>query len=82
MNPFLTSTRCVDHRTNLAASEASKTTSCKELSLDVDHVLNALAGHFNKSYKNKSTLQALQDELNYARKILKRYKKIDGFLFI
>jgi hypothetical protein len=38
--------------------------------------LNALADHFNKSSKRKSTLQALQDELNDAQKILKRYHKI------
>jgi energy-converting hydrogenase A subunit M len=56
--------------------EASKTESCKELSLDVDHVLNALASHFNKSSKRKLALQALQDELNDAQKTLKRYHKI------
>ena len=46
------------------------------LSLDVNYVLNALASHFNKSSKRKSTLQALQDELNDAKKKLKRYHKI------
>ena len=51
MNPFLTSTQCVAHKTNLAALEASKMETCKEFSLDVDHVLNALAGHSNKSSK-------------------------------
>jgi hypothetical protein len=39
-------------------------------------MLNTLAGHFNKSYKRKSALQALQNELNDAQKILKRYHKI------
>ena len=76
MNPFLTSIHCVAQRINLAALEASKTASCEELSLGVDHVLNALAGYFNKSSKRKSTLQALQDELNDAKKTFKRYYKI------
>ena len=68
VNHFLTSTHCVAHRSNLVALEASKTNDCKNLSLDVHHVLNALAGHFNKSSKSKSTFQALQDELNDAQK--------------
>ena len=61
---------------NLAALEASKTNKFKELSLNVDHVLNALAGHFNKFSNRKSTLQALQDELDDAKNTLKRYHKI------
>ena len=56
--------------------EASKTNGYKELSFDIDHVLNALFGHFNKSSKMKSTLQELQDKLNDAQKTLKRYHKI------
>ncbi len=68
MNPFLTSIHCVAQRINLAALEASKTASCEELSLDVDHVLNALAGHFNKSFERKLVFQTLQDELNDAQK--------------
>ena len=79
VNHFLTSIYCVAHKTNLAALEASKTDGCKELSLDVDHVLNALAGHFNKSFKRKSILQTLQDELNDAQKTLKRHHKIRWF---
>src|ERR1700738_4394273 len=51
VNPFLTSTHYVAHRTNLAALEAFKIKSCKKLSLNVDHVLNTLASHFNKFSK-------------------------------
>ena len=54
VNYFLTSIHCVAHITNLAAFEASKTESCKDLSLDVDHVLNAFAGDFNKFSKKTS----------------------------
>ena len=46
------------------------------MSLDADHISNALAGHFNKSPKKKSVLQALRDELNDAQDTLKRYHKI------
>jgi Domain of unknown function (DUF4371)/hAT family C-terminal dimerisation region len=76
VNPFLTSTHCVAHRTNLAALEASKSESCKGISADVDSVVNALAGHFKKSSKRKAALQALQNELNDAQKNLRRYHKI------
>ena len=51
VNPFLTSTHCVAHRTNLAALEASKNESCKEMSTAVDSMLNTLAGLFKKSSK-------------------------------
>jgi hypothetical protein len=76
VNPFLTSTHCVAHRTNLAALEASKNASCKDISSEIDSMLNTLAGHFKKSSKRKSALQALQNELNDAQKTLKRYHKI------
>ena len=56
VNHFLTSIYCIAHRTCFVALEASKTYCCKESSLVVDHVLNALAGHFNKSSKRKSAL--------------------------
>ena len=42
-SPFMTSTHCISHRTNLAALEASKTSSCKELSVEIDTLINNLA---------------------------------------
>jgi hypothetical protein len=76
VNPFLTSTHCVAHKTNLAALEASKNESCKDMSSEVDSMLNTLAGHLKKSCKRKTVVQALQNELHDAQKILKRYHKI------
>ena len=76
VNIFLTSIYCVAHRTNLVALELLKQKNFKELSLDVDHISNALAGHFNKSSKRISVLQALRDELNDAQDTLKKYHKI------
>jgi hypothetical protein len=76
VNPFLTSTHCVPHRTNLAALEASKNESCKNMSSEVDSLLNTLAGHLKKSCKRKTVVQALQNELHDAQKTLKRYHKI------
>jgi hypothetical protein len=56
LNPFLTSTHCIAHRTNLAALEASKNESCKAISSEVDSMLNTLVGHFKNSYKCKVAL--------------------------
>jgi len=80
LNPFLTSTHCIAHKTNLATLEASKTESCKEISNDADCIVNALVGHFKQSSKCKAALQALQNELNDAQKTLKRYHKPIGYL--
>ena len=76
VNPFLTSVHCVAHRTNLAALDASKAADCKELSKDIDNILNIVAGHFKKSSKRKNALQRLQSELSDTQKTLKRYQKI------
>jgi hypothetical protein len=70
------STHCIAHRTNLAALEASKNPSCKELSVKIDTLINDLASHFKKSCKMKCALQSLQKELNDAKKTLKKYHKI------
>ena len=51
VNPFLTSTHCMVHCTNLVAFEASKNQSCKEMSTAIDSMLNTLAGLFKKSSK-------------------------------
>jgi hypothetical protein len=66
VNPFLTSTHCVAHRTNLAALEASKNESYKDMLSEVDSMLNTLSGHFKKSCKRKTALQALQSKLHDA----------------
>ena len=76
INPFLISIHCMAHCTNLAALEASKNQSCKEMSAVVDSMLNTLADLFKKSSKKKLALQALQNELNDSQKSLKRYHKI------
>ena len=54
INPFLTFTHCVAHRTNLAALEASKNQSCKEMSTAIDSMLNTLVGLFKKPSKKFS----------------------------
>ena len=54
INPFLTSTHCVAHRTNLATLEASKNQSCKEMSVAIDSMLNTLAGFFKNPPKKIS----------------------------
>ena len=58
-SPFMTLTHCIAHRTNLAALEASKNPSCKELSVEIDTLINVLASYFKKSYKRKCVLQSL-----------------------
>ena len=72
----MASTHCIAHRTNLAALEASKNPSCKELSVEIDTLINDLASYFKKSCKKKYVLQSLQKKLNDAKKTLKRYYKI------
>ena len=57
VNPFLTSTHCVAHRTNLAALEASKNQSCKEMSTAVDSMLNTLAGLLKNPPKKNQPLK-------------------------
>jgi hypothetical protein len=74
--PFMTSSHCVAHRTNLAALEAAKTPACKEVSANVDALLNVLAAHFKVSSKRKANLHALQVQFNDAQKSLKRFHKI------
>jgi len=61
---------------NVVALAASKNEACKEMSNLVDSMLNSLVAHFKKSSKRKSTLQTLQNKLNDAQRILKRYYKI------
>jgi hypothetical protein len=56
----MTSTHCIAHRTNLAALEASKNPSRKELSVEIDTLINDLAFYFKKSCKRKCVLQSLQ----------------------
>jgi hypothetical protein len=56
VNLFLTFIHCVAHRTNLATLEASKNESCKDISSEVDSILNTLASHFKKSCKRKYAL--------------------------
>jgi hypothetical protein len=75
VNPFLTSTHYVAHRTNLAALKAAKNESCKAISSEVDSMLNTLAGHFKKSCKRKAALQTLQNDLNDSKETFKRYHK-------
>ena len=53
VNPFMTSTHCVAHCTNLATLEAFNNQSCKEMSVVVDSMLNTLVGLFKKSSKKK-----------------------------
>lgn len=76
VSPFMTSTHCIAYRTNLAALEASKNPSCKELYSEIDTLIDDLASHFKKSSKRKCALHLLQKELNDAQKTLKRYHKI------
>jgi hypothetical protein len=64
---FMTSTHCIAHRTNLAALEASKNPSCKELSVEIDTLINDLTSYFKKSCKRKCVLQSLQKKFNDAQ---------------
>jgi hypothetical protein len=48
VSPFMTSIHCIVHGTNLAALEASKNPSCKELSIKIDILINDLASLFKK----------------------------------
>ena len=76
INHFLTSVHCVAHRTNLAAIDATKVGPCKDMSREIDALLNSVAVHFKKSCKRKSALLRLQEELVDSTKCLKRYHKI------
>jgi hypothetical protein len=60
----------------LVALEAAKTPPCKEISSDVDVLLNALVGYFKVSSMRKANLHAFQVELNDAQESLKRFHKI------
>jgi hypothetical protein len=50
----MTSSYCVVYKTNLATLEATKIPPCKEMSTDVDVLLNVLFGHFKVSSKKKA----------------------------
>ena len=51
VNPLLTSVHYMVHRTNFVALDATKTPNCKELSKDIDNIINVVAGHLKKSLK-------------------------------
>ena len=53
VNHFLTSIHCVTYRINLAAIDATKVGPCKDMSREIDTLLNSVAVHFQKSYKRK-----------------------------
>ena len=72
---FLINIHCITHRTNLAALQA-QCVDCKKMSLEIDNMVNLLAEMFKRSGKKKSTLTALQKELNDAQKSLQRFHKI------
>ena len=79
VNHFLTSIHCVAHMTNLAAIDATKVEPCKNMSKEIDALLNSVAVHFKKSCKRKSALLRLQEELVDFTKCLKKYHKIRWF---
>jgi hypothetical protein len=56
VNYFLTFVHCVAHRTNLTAIVATKVGPCKDMSREIDALLNSVAVHFKKSCKKKKTL--------------------------
>ncbi|KAL3675274.1 hypothetical protein R1sor_025222 [Riccia sorocarpa] len=77
LNPFLTITHCVAHRTNLASSTAAKESNCKVVSDEVDTILNSVSSYFAHSSKRKAGLHSLQvPSLSDARKSMKRFCKI------
>ncbi|KAL3689532.1 hypothetical protein R1sor_015841 [Riccia sorocarpa] len=76
LNPFLTVTHCVAHRTNLASLQAAKNTNCKRVSDEVDTILNSVSGYFSHSAKRKAALYSLQETLDDCRRSMKRYCKI------
>jgi hypothetical protein len=73
---FMTSSHYDAHKTNLAILEVVKTPLCKEMSTDVNALLNVLVGHFKISNKKKAIMHALQAEFNNAQKSLKKFHKI------
>ena len=72
---FLTSVYCMTYKTNLTAIDATKVRPYKNMSREINVLLNSLALHFKKLYK-KNTLLSLQDELVDSTKCLKKYHKI------
>jgi hypothetical protein len=50
---FLTSTYCVEYNINLITLEASKNEICKDISFEVDYMLNTLAGHLKNHLNAK-----------------------------
>ena len=73
VNSFLTSIHCVAHRTNLAAIDATKVGPCKDMSKEIDALLNSVAVHFKKSCKRKNAFLRLQEEFADSIKCLRRY---------
>lgn len=63
------------YKTNLTAIDATKVRPYKNMSREINVLLNSLALHFKKLYK-KNTLLSLQDELVDSTKCLKKYHKI------
>ena len=62
--------------TNLAAIDVTKVGPCKNMSKEINALLNSVAVHFKKSCKRKSALLRLQEELVDSTKCLKMYHKI------
>ncbi|KAL3688692.1 hypothetical protein R1sor_015001 [Riccia sorocarpa] len=75
-NPFVLQLHCVAHRTNLTVLSAAKHPECKDLSTEIDNVVNAVCFYFKKSPKRKEGLLHLQKELFDFKRMLKRYQKV------
>jgi len=57
INSFLTFVHCVINRMNVTAIDATKVLPCKELSREIDSLLNSIAAmHFKKLCKKKNAL--------------------------
>lgn len=61
-NLFLTSVYCVAHRTNLTAIDVLKVGPYKDMSREINALLNSVTMHFKKSCKIKSAFLLLQEE--------------------
>ena len=53
INHFLTFIYCVTYMTNLAAIDATKVGPCKDMSREINMLLNSIEIHFKKLYKKK-----------------------------
>ena len=74
VNYSLTFVHCVARKTNLTVIDARKFGPCKNMSREINALLNSVTVHFKTLYKKKTVLLQLQKELTDSTKCLKRYQ--------